>query len=141
MSEFDDMNFITSGKTIESFRRNVLKDLKKTTRQDGYKIKERRSENLLTISGGEKENYFYIFGGKDEGSQDLVQGITAAGAFFDEGALMPQSFINQAIARCSIEGSKLWFNMNPGSPFHWFKKNWIDQAAAKKALVLHFTIG
>lgn len=61
-----------------------------------------------------------FFGGKDESSQDLIQGITLAGAFFDEVALMPQSFVNQATARCSVTGSKFWFNCNPGSPQHWF---------------------
>ena len=74
------------------------------------------------------ENYFYIFGGKDERSQDLIQGITLAGVFFDEVALMPESFVNQATGRCSVKGSKFWFNCNPDGPYHWFKVNWIDKA-------------
>lgn len=52
----------------------------------------------MTVSKGGKANEFYFFGGKDESSQDLIQGITLAGAFFDEVALMPQSFVNQATA-------------------------------------------
>jgi PBSX family phage terminase large subunit len=85
-------------------------------------------------------NYFYIFGGKDERSQDLIQGITLAGVLFDEVALMPESFVNQATGRCSVEGSKFWFNCNPEGPMHWFKLNWIDKAAEKHLLYLHFTM-
>ena len=61
-------------------------------------------------------------------AQDLIQGITLAGVFFDEVALMPESFVNQATGRCSVKGSKFWFNCNPDGPYHWFKVNWIDKA-------------
>ncbi|MBL1776367.1 PBSX family phage terminase large subunit, partial [Klebsiella pneumoniae] len=88
----------------------------------------------------EKTNYFYVFGGRDERSQDLIQGITLAGVLFDEVALMPESFVNQATGRCSVTGSKFWFNCNPDNPSHWFKKNWVDKAKDKKLLYLHFTM-
>lgn len=140
MSQFENKNLTLSGKTIESFRRNVFKDLKPALLQEGYKIKEKRSENLARISYGKIKNDFYIFGGKDEGSQDLIQGITSAGAFFDEVALMPESFVNQAVARCSIDGSKIWFNCNPEGPYHWFKTGWIDKLKEKNAFHLHFTM-
>ena len=78
-------------------------------------------------------NTYYFFGGRDESSQTLVQGFTSAGFFFDEVALMPKSFVMQAIARCSEEGAKLWFNCNPDSPFHWFKLEYIDMLKDKKA--------
>ncbi len=83
---------------------------------------------MVEISRGQVTNYFYIFGGKDERSQDLIQGITLAGLFCDEVALMPESFVNQATGRCSVTGSKYWFNCNPDGPYHWFKVNWIDKA-------------
>ncbi len=53
---------------------------------------------------------------------------------------MPESFVNQATGRCSIDGSKYWFNCNPDGPFHWFKVNWIDQIKQKNLLYLHFTM-
>ena len=105
---------------------------------EGYAIHDSRSDNMLTISKNGHTNYYFIFGGKDEASQDLVQGITLAGFFFDEVALMPQSFVNQATARCSVSGSKMWFNCNPEGPYHWFKLEWIDQMKDKRALRLHF---
>ena len=128
MSSFAGQNFAMCGKTIGSFRRNVLFWLKLMLRSRGYSVTDRRADNLIIIRKGDTENYFYIFGGKDERSQDLIQGITLAGVFFDEVALMPESFVNQATGRCSVEGSKFWFNCNPDGPYHWFKTNWIDKS-------------
>jgi len=138
MTNFEGHNFGMCGKTIGSFRRNVVIWLKIALKGRGYQIKDNRSENVLYISTGSTTNAFYIFGGKDERSQDLVQGITLAGAFFDEVALMPKSFVEQATGRCSVEGSKYWFNCNPRGPMHWFKLEWIDKASDKNIIYLHF---
>lgn len=140
MGTFNNQNLGMCGKTIGSFRRNVLFWLKLMLRSRGYKISDLRTDNLLIVRRGDVENYFYMFGGKDERSQDLIQGITLAGCFFDEVALMPESFVNQATGRCSVEGSKFWFNCNPEGPTHWFKENWINEAEAKNLLYLHFTM-
>lgn len=128
MNSFNGQNFAMCGKTIGSFRRNVLFWLKLMLRSRGYHVTDHRADNLVEISRGQTTNYFYIFGGKDERSQDLIQGITLAGLFCDEVALMPESFVNQATGRCSVTGSKYWFNCNPDGPYHWFKVNWIDKA-------------
>ena len=113
MTQFDGQQFGMAGKTIGSFRRNVLRPLRSMLESEGYLIRDSRSDNMVTISKNGHTNYYFIFGGKDEASQDLVQGITLAGFFFDEVALMPQSFVNQATARCSVAGAKMWFNCNP----------------------------
>jgi PBSX family phage terminase large subunit len=140
METFSDENLGMAGKTIGSFRRNVVSPLKRMLKSCGYRVKDHRADNLLTISFHGQANYFYIFGGKDESSQDLIQGITLAAMFFDEVALMPESFANQAMARCSVDGSKLWFNCNPEGPYHWFKLNFIDQLKEKNMVHLHFTM-
>lgn len=140
MTSFNGQNFGMCGKTIGSFRRNVLFWLKLMLKSRGCKVADHRADNLIVVSKGETENYFYIFGGKDERSQDLIQGITLAGVFFDEVALMPESFVNQATGRCSVDGSKYWFNCNPDGPYHWFKVNWIDKRKEKRLLYLHFTM-
>lgn len=128
MFSFNGQNFGMCGKTIGSFRRNVLFWLKIMLRCRGYHVKDHRSDNLVIVTKHNVSNYFYIFGGKDESSQDLIQGITLAGVFFDEVALMPESFVNQATGRCSVTGSKYWFNCNPDGPYHWFKTHWIDRS-------------
>lgn len=140
METFDRQNFGMCGKTIGSFRRNVLFWLKLMLRSRGYKVQDKRADNLVIVSRNNTVNYFYIFGGKDERSQDLIQGITLAGVFFDEVALMPESFVNQATGRCSVDGSKFWFNCNPDGPYHWFKTNWINKAIELNILYLHFTM-
>lgn len=140
MHTFNGMNFAMCGKTIGSFRRNVLAGLKPMIKARGYEIRDSRADNLVTITKGDTENNFYIFGGKDERSQDLIQGITLAGVFFDEVALMPQSFVNQATGRCSVDGSKYWFNCNPDNPNHFFYVEWIKKYKAKRLLYLHFTM-
>lgn len=140
MHSFNGQNFSMCGKTVGSFRRNVLSVLKQMLPARGYTIRDRRTDNLVVISRGSTENYYYIFGGKDEGSQDLVQGITLAGILLDEIALMPESFVNQATGRCSVDGSKFWCNCNPAGPEHWFKKQWIDERQKRNLLYLHFTM-
>lgn len=108
MENFQGQNFAMCGKTVGSFRRNVLFWLKIMLEGRGYGVEDKRSENLVIISKADKENYFYVFGGRDERSQDLIQGITLAGVLLDEVALMPESFVNQATGRCSVDGSKMW---------------------------------
>lgn len=137
---FHGRRFGLCGKTIASLRRNVLTEVLPKLRAIGFTVRERRSENLLTVGFRGRQNEFYLFGGKDEGSAALIQGITFAGVLLDEVALMPRSFVEQACARCSVTGSRLWFNCNPESPQHWFYREWIRNAAQRNALYLHFTM-
>lgn len=137
MTRFNGCNFAICGKTVGSCRRNVIKPLLDMI-NSRYIICDKRSENLIVIEQNGRANNFYVFGGKDESSQDLIQGITLAGVLLDEVALMPRSFVDQAIARCSVPGSKMWFNCNPDTPYHWFYREWIKKAAEKKVLYLHF---
>lgn len=140
MEKFSGQNFGMCGKTVGSFRRNVWFWLKIMLLSRGYTYKDHKTDNYIEIKKNGKINYFYIFGGRDESSQDLIQGITLAGIFFDEVALMPESFVNQGTGRCSVEGSKYWFNCNPDGPMHWFNQNWILKAKEKNLLYLHFTM-
>lgn len=140
MSAFNGQTFGICGKTIESLRRNVIMHLSDWIPGDLW-ITEKRSENKIVVSDGcGRENTYYLFGGRDESSYALVQGITFAGALLDEVALMPRTFVEQVCARCSVEGSKLWFNCNPSGPMHWFHTEWVQKAKEKNALRLHFTM-
>ena len=140
MSCFDGKKFGVCGKTIASLRRNVLSEILPRLEALGAQWKEKRTENLVTVRFLGKENRFYVFGGRDESSAALIQGITFAGVLLDEAALMPRSFVEQACARCSVAGSRLWFNCNPAGPGHWFYKEWILEAEKRNCLRLHFTM-
>lgn len=140
MSAFSGEKFAICGKTIESLRRNVILNLRDWIPEE-LEIIERRAENKIIVSDGcGHENTYFLFGGRDESSYMLVQGITLAGALLDEVALMPRSFVEQVCARCSVFGSKLWFNCNPDGPEHWFFKTWIQRTKELNALHLHFTM-
>jgi PBSX family phage terminase large subunit len=137
MTHFNHTNFAICGKTVSNAERNILRPFQQIEGMPftlNYKI----SNRMLTVQSGDKENYFYLFGGKDESSYALIQGLTLAGVLFDEVALMPQSFVDQAIARTlSFANAKIWFNCNPESPNHWFYKEWITNEE-RKYKHLHF---
>ena len=137
---FQGQRFGVCGKTISSLRRNVLSEILPRLEGLGASWKEKRTENLVTVQFLGHENQYYIFGGRDESSAALIQGITFAGVLLDEVALMPRSFVEQACARCSVAGSRLWFNCNPAGPNHWFYRTWVQQAESRNCLRLHFTM-
>lgn len=141
MRRYNGQMVIVAGKTVKSAVRNIIVPYKALSYvRKRYDVSFRVSDNILTVTRGNITNYFHVFGGKDERSYELIQGCTAAGAFLDEVALMPRSFVEQALARCSVEGSKLWFNCNPDSPKHWFYEEWILGAKQKNALHIHFEL-
>ena len=141
MRRYSNQRFGICGKTVDSTVKNILAPyLELSYAKEKYKIQWRRSDKLLIVSQGSKKNVFEVFGGKDESSFMLIQGRTLAGVLLDEVALMPRSFVEQAVARCSVAGSKLWFNCNPDSPQHWFYTDWILNAKERNALHLHFQL-
>ncbi|SDN83510.1 phage terminase, large subunit, PBSX family [Acetanaerobacterium elongatum] len=135
---FSNRSFALCGKTVTSLRRNVVVPLLGVLKELGFHCEERVSKNYIDITLAGRGNRFYLFGGKDESSAALIQGMTLGGVLFDEVALMPRSFVEQALARCSVAGSKYFFNCNPEHPHHWFYLEWIKKAREKNALLLHF---
>jgi len=140
MEQFDGGIFGVCGKTVQSAERNIIQPLMATKSvTDKYLVTYTRSMKVLTVRQGKKINYFYIFGGKDESSYMLIQGLTLSGVLLDEVALMPRSFVEQAITRTlSVDNAKLWFNCNPERPTHWFYNEWIKNAEQHNVKRLHF---
>ena len=137
---FRNASFAICGRTASSVRRNLLQPYLPVLKDLGLKCRDEVSKGKITVEMNGRENTFWIFGGKDESSASLIQGMTLSGVMFDEVALMPRSFVEQALARCSMEGSKFWFNCNPSNPSHWFYTEWIKKCRQKNALYLHFTM-
>ena len=140
MGRFDRAQFALCGKTVQAQRRNLLHSVRPALEALGFQIKDRVSKNQLEVRFAGHKNTFYLFGGKDEASAALIQGITLAGALLDEVALMPQSFVEQTVARCSAEGAKVWFSCNPEGPEHWFYKEWICRTEQRRALRVSFAM-
>lgn len=141
MREFSGQRFGICGKTVDSAVKNIVAPyLSMTYAKERYTLRWRRSDKLLEVKRGTASNWFEVFGGKDESSFMLIQGRTLAGVLLDEVALMPESFVNQALARCSVTGNRKWFSCNPGNPNHWFYRNWIQRRGEHNALYLHFAM-
>ena len=141
MNNFSGHRFGICGKTVTSATENIIKPyLSMSYSQKKYNLRWRRSDKILVVNKGNVTNVFEVFGGKDESSYALIQGRTLGGVLLDEVALMPESFVNQAIARCSVEGAKLWFSCNPDNPQHWFYVNWIERHKERNALYLRFSM-
>ena len=141
MRRYNNQRFGICGKTVDSTVKNLIMPyIGLTYAKDKYRIQWKRTDKILVVSDGRHENIFEVFGGKDESSFSLIQGRTLAGVLLDEVALQPRSFVEQACARCSVDGSKLWFNCNPASPQHWFYTEWVCKSKEHNALRLHFLL-
>lgn len=139
-SAFSDKSFAVCGKSVSAVRRNVINEALPLFEDLGFSVSEHISQNYIDLKTGRRKNRFYLFGGHDESSRSLIQGITLGGAFLDEAALMPRSFVLQAMARCSLDGAKLFYNCNPENPFSFFYREFIKRAKEKRLLYLHFTM-
>lgn len=141
MESFSGQRFGICGKTVDSATKNIVVPfISMSLAKERYTLRWRRADKLLEVRRGAVTNWFEVFGGKDESSFMLIQGRTLAGVLLDEVALMPESFVNQALARCSVDGAKLWFSCNPDNPNHWFYKDWIKRHRERNALYLHFAM-
>ncbi|MBR1423780.1 MAG: PBSX family phage terminase large subunit [Ruminococcus sp.] len=140
MTSFTHKRFALCSKTIGSLKRNILPDVFSYLDSLGWSYRWYPSKNKIEVTFSTNTNTFYLFGGRDESSAALIQGITLAGALFDEVVLMPRSFVEQAAARCSVSGSRLFMCCNPDAPSHWFKREWIDKSQQKNLFYMHFTM-
>lgn len=140
MARFHGQVFGLCGKTIGALRRNIVEHLSDWL-GGIFTFRLSSSQNKLTVTAPSgRQNTYYLFGGQDESAYQLIQGITLAGVFLDEAVLMPRSFVEQAAARCSVPGAKLWFSCNPEGPEHWFYKEWVCKARQKRLLRLSMTM-
>ena len=139
MGSFNNCAFAFCGKSVGAVERNIVTPLLSITYlKQHFDMRYNKGDHVIIARRGSKENRIYLFGGKDESSASLIQGITLAGVLLDEVALMPRIFVEQALARCSVLGAKVWFNCNPENPMHWFRQEWILRASEKNALHIHF---
>ena len=141
MASFQNQNFAICGKTISAAQRNVILPIKPILKDIGFEVREKVSKNYIEVFYQGRMNRYYLFSGMDAGKASLIQGMTLAGIFFDEVALQERSFVEQAAARCSVEGSRYWFNCNPEHPQHWFYTDWICKRKEKNLCYFHFLMG
>ncbi len=137
---FSGQSLIIAGKTMGALKKNVVRPMLQILEAWGWPYDYIRSGTDARIEIG--SNTYYLYGANTEASQDALQGLTAAGAYLDEAALFPKSFVDQAIARCSVDGWKVWMNCNPAGPHHFICEEYLrpEEAKRKKVYHLHFTM-
>ena len=137
---FSGESFILAGKTMGALKKNVVRPILQILEAWGWPYEYIRSGTDARLEIG--SNTYYLYGANTEASQDALQGLTAAGAYLDESALFPESFVNQAIARCSVDGYKVWMNCNPAGPHHFLVENYLkpEERQRKGVYHLHFTM-
>lgn len=137
---FSGQPFILAGKTMGALKKNVVRPMLQMLEAWGWPYEYVRSGTDARLEIG--TNTYYLYGANTEASQDALQGLTAAGAYLDEAALFPKSFVDQAVARCSVDGWKFWMNCNPEGPHHFIREEYLmpEEREKKKVYHLHFTM-
>lgn len=119
-------DLVVSSKTYDTAVRNIFNPLR-DARLFGPLAKATRYTRgapTATILGETVEVITF----NDERAEGRLRGMTCRGGYVDEWSLMPESFHEQLLGRCSLDGSQLFGNTNPDNPGHWLKVNGIDEA-------------
>ena len=112
--------FMISGKTRDTIERNVIRDLIRMI--DGrIPYKYRKFDNYIEIAG----NKIWLIGFSDEAATEKVRGMTIGGWYADELTSASKSTVEMAITRCSVDGAKMFWTMNPESPYHFIYTDYI----------------
>ena len=118
LTDYDE--FMISGKTRDTIERNVIRDLIRMI--DGsLPYKYRKFDNYLEIEGKK----IWLIGFSDEGATEKVRGMTVGGWYADELTSASKSTVEMAITRCSVDGAKMFWTMNPESPYHFIYTDYI----------------
>lgn len=106
-------------RTYDSFKRNLLPQLVKMIGGDVRYFSGKREMHIWGKT-------VHIIGADDERAETKVRGPTFQGAYVDELTIIPESVFKMLISRCAMGGARIFATTNPDSPFHWAKKEFID---------------
>lgn len=67
-----------------------------------------------------------------------IRGMTAYGAYINEGSLAQREVFEEIKTRCSGTGARIICDTNPDHPEHWLKKEYIDKASDPKSEIKEF---
>ena len=111
------------GRKSRTIEEEVLPTMRFFAHLAKKKFDYRYNDQVLVIG---RQRYL-IASGNDEKSKDRFVGMTAHSALLDEVTLMPEGFVEMAIARCSFGASKIWLCANPQGPGNFIKKDYMDK--------------
>lgn len=127
----EDSEFLMTGKTITSLKRNCLGLLQDLV---GDNFKYSTSQKSGTLFG----RRIWLEGANDERAESKIRGMTLAGAYVDELTQIPYEFYVMLLSRLSVKNAKLYATTNPDAPTHWVKTDIIDNKKIDKK-VWNFT--
>ena len=113
--------YIVSGATLGTIQNNILTEI-----SNKYGIQ-------FTF---DKHNNFTLFGvycvqagHSTIAHLDKIRGMTAFGAYVNEGSLANEEVFDEIKSRCSGEGARILVDTNPDNPEHWLLKDYIQSDA------------
>lgn len=126
--------FLMTGKTLTSLKRNCLNLLQSLVGEDNF-----------TYNIGKKEAQLFgrsvhLEGVNDTRAENKIRGMTLTGAYCDEITLYDDEFFSMLLGRLSVDDAKLFATTNPDSPRHWVKVKYLDRAAELDLSTINFTI-
>lgn len=122
LAESNSDEFLISGKTSSSLKRNVINPLIAMMNTEDIPYEFHAYDGELIIDG----KTCYVMGFNDEKAVDVIAGMSVGGWLADEIARCPRSAVEMAISRCSDVGAKMFWNTNPDSPYHYLFLNYIN---------------
>lgn len=112
--------YILAGSDLGSLQRNVLIEL--TNKYDiEFKLDKHNRFMLFGVQ-------VCCFGHSKINDLGRIRGMTAFGAYINEGTMANKEVFFEIKSRCSGEGARIIMDTNPDSPEHYIKKDFIDKA-------------
>lgn len=121
------------GKTERTLKRNILDVIESIIGEKNFKYN--RGTGEVFIYG----RRVYVAGASDDRAEGKIRGMTLAGAYGDELTLIPESFFKMLLSRLSVRNAKLFGTTNPDSPYHYLKREYIDNKELDCS-VFHFEL-
>lgn len=113
--------FMMAGNSVKALGANVLDPMFEILGPSSYRYA--RNEGCIYMPGRK----IYIWGANKAGSEDSIKGQTYAGAYVDELTTIHKDFFIMLLSRLSVQGAKLFATTNPGSPYHWLLKEYLEK--------------
>ncbi|MDU5492443.1 MAG: PBSX family phage terminase large subunit [Clostridium perfringens] len=124
--------YILAGADLGAIQRNVLNEL-----TNKYDIEFKFDKHNRFILFGVQ---VCCFGHSKINDLGRIRGMTAFGAYINEGTMANEEVFNEIKARCSGDGARILIDTNPDQPEHWLKVNFIDKADGKVIQTYHYEL-
>lgn len=124
--------YILAGADLGAIQRNVLNEL-----TNKYDIEFKFDKHNRFILFGVQ---VCCFGHSKINDLGRIRGMTAFGAYINEGTVANEEVFNEIKTRCSGEGARILIDTNPDQPEHWLKVNFIDKADGKVIQAYHYEL-